>query len=273
MLNPKQLLSPFICYTHAMKNNKSPLKDKLLRTPGQSLDEEISKIIDDQAMMYVVASAMFVFITLFEWYRWYMEVPPSPWTFTIMTLLVMVVSVFKIFPLIKKIKALKQGRDGEKAVAEMLNFYREAKMKVFHDIVGDNFNVDHVVVSTRGIFLVETKTYSKPMKGKTEITFNGQAIVKNGYTLNDDILVQVKASSKWLGDLIEELTAKKVQVQPAVVFPGWYVEMTNEYKSDIWMLNPKNLDKFIMGRREILSLEDVKLISNHLGRYIRSTQE
>lgn len=256
-----------------MKDKKSPLKDKLLRTPGQSLDEEINKIIDDEVMTYVVASAMFVFITLFEWYRWYMEIPPSPLLFTFMTFLVILISIYKFISLRKKIKALKQGRDGEKAVAELLNFYREAKMKVFHDIVGDNFNVDHVVVSTRGIFLVETKTYSKPDKGKTEIVFNGKTISKNGYIMNDDILIQVKASSKWLRKLIEELTAKVVDVQPAVVFPGWYVQMTNEYKSDIWMLNPKNLDKFIMGRKEILTEEEVKLISNHLVRYIRSTQK
>ncbi len=256
-----------------MKDTKSPLKEKPLRTPGQSLDEEIEKIIDDKVMPYIMASSMILFITLFEWYRWYTSTPPSPWTFSIIAIFVIVLSVYKTIPLIKRLRALKQGRDGEKAVAEMLNFYREAKMKVFHDIVGENFNIDHVVVSTRGVFLVETKTYSKPMKGKTEITFNGQTITKNGYTLNDDILIQVKASAKWLRDLIEELTTKIVDVQAAVVFPGWYVQMTNEHKSDIWMLNPKNLDKFIMGRKEILTEEEVKLISNHLVRYIRSTQE
>ncbi|WP_345975657.1 nuclease-related domain-containing protein [Sulfurimonas sp. HSL3-7] len=256
-----------------MKNTKSPLKEKLLRTPGQSLDEEINKIIDDQALTYLLAPIFFIILAIMEWYKWYMAVPPSPWTMTIMALIVAVFSVYKIVPLRKKLVALRQGRDGEKAVAEMLNFYREAKMKVFHDIVGENFNIDHVVVSTRGVFLVETKTYSKPMKGKTEITFNGQTIIKNGYRFNDDILIQVKGSSKWLRDLIEELTAKEVEVQPAVVFPGWYVRMTNEYKSDIWMLNPRNLDKFIMGKKEILTDEDVKLISNHLSRYIRSTQE
>ncbi len=256
-----------------MKDKKSPLKDKLLRTPGQSLDEEINKIVDDQAMLYITASLMLIVMTVLEWYRWYTSTPPSPWTMTLMAVVVTVFSIYKVLPLRKKLIALRQGRDGEKAVAELLNFYREAKMKVFHDIVGENFNVDHVVVSTRGVFLIETKTYSKPDKGKTEIVFNGKTINKNGYIMNDDILIQVKASSKWLRELIEELTAKVVDVQPAVVFPGWYVQMTNEYKSDIWMLNPKNLDKFIMGRKEILTEEEVKLISNHLVRYIRSTQK
>ncbi|HHH72753.1 MAG TPA: NERD domain-containing protein [Sulfuricurvum sp.] len=254
-----------------MKKSKSPLKEKLLRIPGQSLDEEIRNIIDDQFLVYVLASIYFIAMAALEWIRWYTNNPPTPVIFTILAIIVTAYSIYKIIPLRKRLSALRQGRDGEKAVAEMLNLYREAKMRVFHDIVGDDFNIDHVVVSTRGIFLIETKTYSKPLKGKTEILFDGKKIVKNSYTFDDHILVQVTASKKWLEDLIEELTAKKVNVQPVVVFPGWYVKMTNEHKSDIWMLNPKNLDKFIMAKQETMTQEDVKLISNHLGRYIRST--
>lgn len=254
------------------KDTKSPITDKLLRQPGQSLDEEISNILDDQLIPYILAPVLFSVLAAYEWYRRYFETPPSPWTLTFMALAAIAYSTYKIIPLRKRIKAMRQGSEGEKAVAELLNFFREAKMRVFHDVTGDNFNLDHVVVSTRGIYLVETKTYSKPAKGKAEITFNGKTIFKNGQSIGDDILIQVTAGSKWLSDLIEELTAKKFTVQPAVVFPGWYVKMTNQYKSDIWVVNPKNLGGFINKKKEILSEEDVKFISNHLGRYIRDTQ-
>ena len=254
-----------------MKDKKSPLKDKLLRTAGQSLDEEINSIIDDKISLYILVPILLIYTAFMDWIHWYLETPPKPYISTCMALMAILYSIYKVIKIRRKLESLRLGRDGEKAVAEMLNFYREAKMKVFHDIVGDDFNIDHVVVSTRGVFLIETKTYSKPMKGKTEILYTGKKIIKNGYTLNDDILVQVKASKKWIEELIEDLTTKKVSVQPVVVFPGWYVKMTNEHPSDIWMLNPKNLDKFIMGKNEFLSQEDVKLISNHLARYIRST--
>jgi len=260
-----------IRYTCQMKKHtKSPITDKLLRQPGQSLDEEVQRILDDKILIYLLFPSMFFLLATFEWYRWYSEMPPSPWLLTTLAIASIILSLFKIIPLKKKLSAMRQGSEGEKAVAEMLNQFREAKMKVFHDVIGENFNLDHVLVSVRGVFLVETKTYSKPLKGKTEIEFNGKALSVNNKFIGNDIVIQVTAGSKWLSSLIEDLTAKKIVVQPVVVFPGWYVKMTNEYKSNIWMVNPKNLGSFINKKNEVLSEEDVKLISNHLTRYIRT---
>lgn len=252
-----------------MQNNtKQPLTDNLLRQPGQSLDEEINNLLDNQVLVYVISSIFLIMLSIHEWYKWYLQKPPSPLIYTIMAIVVTVYSMYKIIPLRRYIKMLKQGRDGERAVAELLNFFREAKMKIFHDVIGDSFNIDHVVVSTKGIYLVETKTYSKPEKGNAEIVFDGNCLYKNGQSIGDSILIQVTAGRSWLSNLIEELTAKKFEVQPVVVFPGWYVKMPNK-KTDIWVLNPKGLSAWINNRPEVLSEEDVKLISNHLGRYIR----
>ncbi len=257
-----------------MKNNtKSPITDNLLRQPGQSLDEEIQKLIDDRMLPYILASAFMIFTAFLEWYRWYTETPPIPLLFSLMAVLMIAYSFYKIVPIRRKIKAMRQGSEGEKAVAELLNQFREDKMRVLHDVVGDNFNLDHVVISTKGVYLIETKTYSKPESGKAEIVFNGKTIIKNGQDLGDDILIQVKAANKWLSDLIEELTAKKFEVQSAVVFPGWFVQMQNAFNSDIWVVNPKNLNSFIQKQKESLSQEDVKLISNHLNRYVRGSQK
>ena len=78
------------------------------------------------------------------------------------------------------------------------------------------------------------------------------------------------AGSSWLKNLIEELTVKKVDVKPVVVFPGWFVKMTNKHDSNIWALNPRNLQKFIGNQNDVISKEDVQLISNHIARYIRA---
>jgi hypothetical protein len=50
----------------------------------------------------------------------------------------------------------------------------------YHDIVGDSFNVDHVVISAKGIYVIETKTYSKPASGAANITYDGQQLLVNG---------------------------------------------------------------------------------------------
>lgn len=255
-----------------MKNKRSPLKDKPLRNAGQSLNEEINRLIDEEAMMYVMAPLFLIMLAIWEWYRWHYNIPPSPVVITIMAIGAALFSVYKLITLKKKLRMLRQGRDGELVVGQYLEHFRQAGMKVFHDVVGENFNIDHVIVSTNGVFLIETKTYSKPMKGETKVVFDGQKIFINGRHHNDEILVQVEAGSKWLEGLIEELTAKKYSVKPVVVFPGWFVEMTNKFASNTWVLNPKGLKSFIPRTKESLTKEDVMLISNHLTRYIRSTQ-
>jgi hypothetical protein len=255
-----------------MKKTRSPLKNKPLRNAGQSLEEEITKNIEDGMFTYYLSVAIFIMLAVSEWIKWYFQQPPSPIMLSIIAVLITIFSAYKINKLAKKIKLLKQGRDGEKAVGQYLELFREQGIKVFHDIVGDNFNIDHVLVSNKGIFLIETKTYSKPLKGKSEIFFDGQSLSINGKIYNDNI-IQVTAGALWLSNLIEELTARKYQIYPVILFPGWYVKMTNKFQSNIWVLNPKSLNKFINNQKEILSSEDVKLVSNHIGRYIRSTEK
>ncbi|MCK5677983.1 MAG: NERD domain-containing protein [Flavobacteriaceae bacterium] len=253
-----------------MKNKKSPLKSKPLRHAGQSLDEEIEKRLSEKITLYIYATVMFSSLIIMEWYRWYMQSPPSPvWT-TILALPFVLYGIYQLIKEIKQIKLLKQGRDGEKAVGQYLENFREAGIKVHHDIVGDGFNIDHILISTKGIYLIETKTYSKPLKGKTEIEFDGLDFYYNGVKYNDNIQVQVMAGATWLKNLIEELTVKKIDVKPVVVFPGWFVKMTRKHDSNIWALNPRNLQKFINKQNEIISKEDVQLISNHIARYIRA---
>ena len=252
------------------KNKKSPLKKQPLHHAGQSLDEEINKRLDEKIGLHASIVALMMAIAFLEWYRWYMDMPPMPLLMTIFVMPVIVYSGYRIYKEKQHIKYLRQGRDGERVVGEYLEHFRESGARVYHDIIGDGFNLDHVLVSTRGIYLIETKTYSKPNKGKTEIEFDGKDFYYNGVKYNDDIRIQVTAAATWLANLIEELTTKKVSVRPVVLFPGWFVKMTHRYETNIWALNPKNLHKFYNNEKETLTKEDVKLISNHLARYIRN---
>lgn len=215
-----------------------------------------------------------IVLSMLEWYRWYFQLPPSPFIFTSLAVLIIGFSTYKIINIRKKIKNLKLGRDGEKAVGQFLENFRSTNgSKIFHDIKGENFNIDHVVVSTKGIYIIETKTHSKPIKGKAEILFDGKQLLFNGADYGDRIIIQVKAENKWLSELIEELTARKFPIQPVIAFPGWFVKMTNTNDSGIWALNPRGLPTFLNNQQEVMSLEDVQLVSNHLSRYIRSLEK
>jgi len=54
---------------------RSPLKDAPLHNPGQSLEEKIQRLMDDEVSKYALASVLVTVLTLMEWFRWYAKLP------------------------------------------------------------------------------------------------------------------------------------------------------------------------------------------------------
>ena len=253
---------------------KSPLKDNHLRNPGESLDRQIDELINSKAMPYILIIVMGFIFAGFEWYRWYFEVKPNPIVYTILAITVTPYCFLKLFAIRKEVRHLIQGRDGEKAVGQYLESLRETSAKVFHDIPAKGFNIDHVVIAKSGIYVIETKTYSKPDTGQPKVIFDGTSLkFSSGFSTNKP-LIQVEASSNWLRTLIKETTGKSFAIKPVIVFPGWFAEPTSDAKSsDIWVLNPKGLPTFIANSKEKMAAEDMSLVAFHLSRYVRSYKE
>lgn len=257
-----------------MKNQtKSPLKDNPLRTPGQSLDEAIQKVLDEDVISFLLFPFLLLMFTVWNWLLWYQVVKlPNPILMTILVIGVSIYSFFKILRVRKKLRALRLGRDGERAVGQALDALKRKGYRVFHDLIGGEFNLDHVIVNEHGIFSIETKTYSKPRKGECKIIYSDDGISINGYKPEKKILIQVEAQKKWLEKQVVKLTGIKLTVKPVVVFPGWYVENRSK-RNDVWVLEPKALPTFIGNSPKTLTEENVRLISNHLSRYIRTTYD
>lgn len=250
---------------------KSPIKDKPLHNPAESLDKEIDKIINDKAVQDLMIIVMLVVLTGWEWWTWFREVPPHPINMTIVAVLLIPIFVYRVFRHRTKVLKLKLGRDGEKAVGQYLESLRESSAKVFHDIPGKDFNIDHLVIAKSGIYVIETKTYSKSDDGTHRIVFDGTSLTLGNGFKTDKPIIQVKAASSWIKDLIKETTGKNFSTKPVVVFPGWFIEPTSEAKSsDVWVLNPKGLPTFIANSSQKLDESEVNMIAYHISRYVRS---
>ncbi len=162
------------------QQKKSPLKAKPLRYVAQSLDERIDSLTNEHALSYFMVCVIMIYSAGYEWRRYYKNPTPSSVLHTIIAAVVILFSTHKLWKIKKKLKSLKLGRDGERAVGQYLESLREKGHRVFHDLLGENFNIDHVIVSKKGVFVVETKTYSKPYKGAPKIIFDGEKLTING---------------------------------------------------------------------------------------------
>ena len=199
---------------------------KLLRSPGQSLDETMDgirdKLLEKLFLGSVVLMVGFISILLFG-------LPKYLYIVLVLMYAYIFWSVFKYFPVFRNYKL---GRDGEKSVAQYLSIIarqlskEDANMHIYHDLQNreKSFNIDHVVVSKKGIFIFETKTYRKEEGVTNTIRSNGKELFRNGHKLTNNIPLQVKSQIKWLQSELLQKTGKRYTIFSAIVFVGWYVE-------------------------------------------------
>lgn len=252
---------------------KSPLKARPLRNPGESVGRKVLDVVFDEILLYFILALFFVIVASMEWLRWFLDAPPNPVIYTVSALVAVVLAIYKTKKANRKLKALRLGQDGEVVVGQFLDRLREVGARIFHDIPAEGFNLDHVVIHETGIYVIETKTVSKPAKGDARLIFDGESIKKYGLTPDRDPVKQVRAARRWLSELLRESTGKGFPIRAVVVYPGWYIEPTAEARSsDVWVLNPKALPSFIEHSRAQMSNEDASLCAFHLGRYIRNSR-
>jgi hypothetical protein len=264
-------------YAHSMANpsRRSPLRIAPLRQAGGSIQAEIDHLRDDVFMDrlagLVIVIAMWG-VGLLQWL-----LPTRPGFFFGVTSLMLVGTAIWALPtmirVVRRVKSLKLGRDGERIVAEHLEGVAHDGFWVLHDLPGEGFNLDHVLVGTQGVFTIETKTFSKPESGNARVRFDGSTIRVDGVAMDRDPLVQARAQASWMRRTLEDLTGKWFPVRPVVVFPGWFVERSREAAgSEVWVLEPKELKGWLRREPSLLPLQDVHLIQNRLRLLARQGQ-
>jgi Nuclease-related domain len=252
-------------------SGQSPLKAKPLRLPGESVDKEIDHWINDAALGPFFGAGSFCIVAFLEWYGYLTHAPRQPIVFTGIAMAALLYAGWRFQIIRKQVRNLKQGRDGERVVGQFLERLRKDGGQVFHDIPGAGFNLDHVLISTRGIYVVETKTLSKPWP-QAKVVAEGDGLTVAGEVPDRNPIVQVTAAANWLEKLLRQSTGRRFFVRGVVVFPGWFVEQ-KEPRGDVWVLEPKMLPGLIEMAPEMIARSDVALAAFHLSRYVRTEAE
>ena len=177
------------------------------------------------------------------------------------------VAYFRLRPLIHARSCYQLGFHGERYVAEELNELMAEGFRVFHDVPFESYNMDHVLVGPRGVFVVETKTKRKRLRGgdkQYRVVFDGERLqFPNGW--DTDALEQIKRNRKTLSQWLSSSTGDRITVEGIVTIPGWWVDRSVRSNLNIHVVNPKEIRSLVTSStaRRLTSAE-IQRVSHQL---------
>jgi hypothetical protein len=257
-----------MAFKRKRQKNRPPVEGQLRRLPGQSVREELDRILHEKAMDYFVLCFGIFLLAAWEWFRWLTNSKPQPLGVTGLAVVVLGYCAWRILGFRREIRNLRQGEQGERRISEILKTLRDKDYVTFDDLVGENGNIDHVVVGPGGIFAIETKAWTVFGEGRIVLTSDG-ALKLSGKDVIGDPLKQARASAAIVSAELERHMRRKFWVNPVVVFPGWEVDLPKS-ETDVVILNDKTVSDFFKSRREILTTSEIREICSHLDRSARS---
>ena len=248
---------------------KPPQSEKLLRPPGYSLsirlDETFDLVIDRilfASVLSACSAACAIGLAILLGAR-------APVSYVIMGLLAVTLfvvgcvwAILRAFHWFKEAQNIRLGLRGEQAVAEALN---EADgFRVFHDMPGGgDWNIDHVAVGTRGVFLIETKARrrrgSRNGQQAHEVIYDGEALQFPAYR-DAKPIEQAKRNAQWLANFLTKKTGQPVSVSPLVVLPGWFVKISEKGNFPVWAMNGTFLPGHLQRQAERVDPAQVRRI-------------
>ena len=267
------LFFSFYRWHHSRENKRAPFTDKFLRSPGQSLNEQIQLVSDE-------ITAYSSFLMIFPMFALAVAIIFNQG----LTYYVVIIILFELFFFTKlwkylnKRRSLRLGYDGEIAVGQELNLLMLEGYHVFHDLVVDRikkFNIDHIIVGSSGVYAVETKTRSKSrIKKKNEsanVIYDGNALNFPHYS-DTASLKQARLNALTLQKWLTSAVGEQVNVEAILTIPGWYVERKAPPRG-VHVLNPKQIKTFLKSKKETpLSDSMVQRIVHQLDQKCRDVE-
>lgn len=227
----------YLAIRRTRKENKySPFTEKSLRSPGYTLGQQLDdRRVDLLGLMLGSCFLPFLYFVQFQHFS-----VAQAYLFGLFYLVAWAFAVNKSLRWFKEVRKLILGLEGEVYTGQELNYLMRDGAFVYHDIPYKYGNIDHIIVSTGGVFAVETKAVRKPAnedgKRQSEVNYRDGKL-HFPHAVTDAPIRQAQRHAEYLGESLSKRIGKSIPVTPVVAIPGWFVK--SSMASDVLVVNPK----------------------------------
>jgi len=248
-----------------LKSLRPSFKNNLLQIPSGSLLRQLDTL-NEQINLYligVIALPLLIYSTLVSCSYFMATKPSGPvlWISTITGTAIIAYFVLALGRLLNRRQRIRLDYEGELAVGQELNLLMREGYRVYHDFPADTYNIDHIVVGSKGVFTVETRTDSQGAARNNHpeptVAYDGRVLTyadKSDFETIEQAEQQADWLSKWLG----ATTGEPIAVRAIVALPGWVVKRTSadgipvvnptQFASLFEHIKPRSLSETMLNR-------------------------
>jgi hypothetical protein len=255
------------------EGRRSPIADRRLHGPGEQLrkriDEHDTEVSGSLTALFFVGPYFIAIwaMTKLDWSQLRFRLVDG-----IFILAFLAIASWAIRKIIRHAAARRRCIAGLKAelyTAQELNRLLGAGCTVLHDVPGEKFNIDHVVIGPRAVYMVETKSVRKPKAvagARATVVYDGESLRFPDH-VNRKALAQAQQQAQWLGRHLQQATKRTVPVVATVALPGWWIDTSRGFTSDaVRVFNPAGRGAQFMGDRgaHLLDAGTIALVTQAL---------
>lgn len=124
---------------------------------------------------------------------------------------------------------------------------------VMHDFISKRGNIDHIVISTKGILTVETKSH------KGVISCEGEMLKRDGKPFEKNLIKQAWAEAYSVRDLLASYGVSAPKPQPVLLFANANVQVRQQVKG-VEIVSRRYLPVYLKQLQNRLSSSEAKRI-------------
>lgn len=235
-------------WSASREGRRHPLKAPLLRPAGHTTGLKAEEMLGDFLTCFWLAIFLPIMVALVHFarisYTGATESLGSIGFSILLALLLMAGTLWEARRVLERRRSYRLGWEGELASAEGLAPLQGMGYRIFHDLPGDKFNIDHVLIGPNGVFAIETKVRIKHGLDKEthRVSYDGKTLkFPNGMT--DGPILQARRQAAWLGKWLSRATQIPLSPAAVVAIPGWWIDQTG--RGDVYVISPVGGAKFL----------------------------